>query len=616
MFEPKTDRLVYGDLLSPPHGYTLDAAICTTYSLELETLIASLVALGLNEATDTELLRSPINTLHAIERVSRRVVVFCESGQTSIPPVSSSLHLLLEKMIVPVALPDRSGKLDFPSFHAKTWIIRYVSKEDKPLYRFIVLSRNLTFDRSWDLVTTLEGREEAGGKRKVKPLIDFISFLSDTINPKDPDSKLKREVVDNMASTLENVRFMASEMGRPFRDFDILPLGIGESSYNMFEDELFNDKPGHGIHDIVVMTPFLSKGIIRRLDSDSKYLSKSSRRVLITRRPELDKLKGILKNTDVFVMKDAIVDGENELPEEGSSSVSSKQDIHAKAYLSVKDTDVRFLTGSMNASENGLGRNVEMMVRLYTTPSSLNKDLFIKDLMGPDINDKANPFTKIDFESISETENTENSNSAEIALKRLCRLELYGKVTPVDDFYDVTLFCKSGKVPEGITISPLRAQGLSRKLERTIVFPRLRLLELTEFYTVSIGEGTDKIERLIFIPTRGIPQDREKGIITDIISDKRKFAEYVAFVLGDTSEQIMTEMMESRDEDSRSSSGKTNSPLTALYERMLRVACDDPERLKGIGRLVKLIDDDEIVTTEFKKMFKTFMSALKFKYDG
>ena len=78
----------------------------------------------------------------------------------------------------------------------------------------------------------------------------------------------------------------------------------------------------------------------------------------------------------------------------------------------------------------------------------------------------------------------------------------------------------------------------------------------------------------------------------------------------------MTEMMESRDEDSRSSSGKTNQPLTALYERMLRVACDDPERLKDIGRLVKLIDDDEIVTSEFKKMYRTFMSALKFKYDG
>ena len=90
----------------------------------------------------------------------------------------------------------------------------------------------------------------------------------------------------------------------------------------------------------------------------------------------------------------------------------------------------------------------------------------------------------------------------------------------------------------------------------------------------------------------------------------------MAFVLGDTSEQVLTDMMELDNKETRSIDSRIQSPLTALYERMLRVSCDNPERLKDIGRIVKLIDDEDIVTPEFKKMYGTFMSALKYKYNG
>lgn len=617
MFNPKSDRLIYGDLLAPPSGYSLEVAICTTYSLDLETLIASLVALGLNEATDTELLRSPINTLHAIEKVSRKVVVFCEAGQTRIPSNSSALHLLLEKMIVPVALNDPKTKTDYPSFHPKTWIIHYASKEGgKPLYRFIVLSRNLTFDRSWDMASCFEGKEEAGGKKKVKPLLDFLTFLGGTIRSTDPDSKLKQELVGIMASNLERVRFIASSSGKPFRDFDIMPLGIRQASYDIYDEELFDAR--HGIHDIVVITPFISKGVIKRLEDDSKRLIGSSRRILITRRSELEKLKGALSFTDVFVMKDAVVDGENGLSEEGSVSDRCLQDIHAKAYLSVKGTKVRLLMGSMNASENGLGRNVEMMVGLSTTPSILNKESFLRDLMGEDVDDKMNPFTKVDFDSVPEPEENEDTvRNNELTLKRLCRLGITGSITQDEDgFYRVTLACKSTSIPEGIIVSPLRAKGLSCPFANTVVFSRLNLLQLSEFYSVTVGEGNDKIERLILVPTKGLPKDRDKEIISSIISDWPKFADYVAFVLGDSSEQILSEIMESEEACSQSSNRRTTQPVTALYERMLRTACDDPERLKDIERIMKLIDNEEIVKPGFKRMYKTFMTALKIKYDG
>ena len=639
MFDPKSNRLIYGDLLAPPPGYNLGMAVCTTYSLDLETLIASLVAIGLNEATDTELLRNPVNTLHAIERVSKKIVVFCEAGQTRIPTVSSPLHLLLEKMIVPIALPESYIKGQYPSFHPKTWVIQYVSKNQKPIYRFLVMSRNLTFDRSWDVSVALEGKKEPGGKTKVRPLLDFLGFLRDTISSQDPDRWQKRGIVDNMYDALQEVRFRSGEDVRGFKDdsFEILPLGIyDEPNAKVYDKDplfdMFNDTPGHGIHDMVIISPFISKGAIKKLDADSKWLTKSSRRVLITRREELSKLKGALHNTDVYVMQDAIVNGENELSEDGETIQPKKQDIHAKLYLSVKDSQVNLCLGSMNASEKGLGvkatdkpgllkdskeavvANVEMMLRLSTSPYYLNKLSLLKDLMGED--DKSNPFICVDPDTEKDEGKEDKENPNEKTFKRVCRLRLKGEVIPSGDNYDITLTCSGGAIPSGVKITPLRAKKLSRDLDKTVSFPNLRLLDLSEFYTVTIGEGDNKVQGLILVPTKGIPEDREKGIITDIISDQKKFAEYVAISLGESPEQFMIDVLDSEDKKKGEKGSGVSPSLTALYERMLRVACDEPERLKDIQRLVRLIDDEKIVTPEFKDMYRTFMSALKYKYDG
>lgn len=71
MLDYKTDRLNYGELLAPPAGFMLSKAVATTYSLELETLTAAAITLGLNEASDSELLTSRIAAFDAIDQVSQ-----------------------------------------------------------------------------------------------------------------------------------------------------------------------------------------------------------------------------------------------------------------------------------------------------------------------------------------------------------------------------------------------------------------------------------------------------------------------------------------------------------------------------------------------------------------
>lgn len=73
------NRVSYGSILLPPDGYTLNFAVGTTYSLDLEALTAVCLSLGLSEDTDSTLLQNPVSMLNALQKVSEKLLVFCEA---------------------------------------------------------------------------------------------------------------------------------------------------------------------------------------------------------------------------------------------------------------------------------------------------------------------------------------------------------------------------------------------------------------------------------------------------------------------------------------------------------------------------------------------------------
>ena len=50
--------------------------------------------------------------------------------------------------------------------------------------------------------------------------------------------------------------------------------------------------------------------------------------------------------------------------------------------------------------------------------------------------------------------------------------------------------------------------------------------------------------------------------------------------------------------------------MPALYEKMLKTALEDPERLKEIEYLLRMIEDKEIIPDEFREIYETFRSTL------
>lgn len=597
-----SDRLNYGNILMPPVGYHLEKAVGSSYSLDLEALTAVAITLGLLEATDTELKNNPICLLNALEKVSHRILLFCESGQIKVPKNPSALCILLEKMVYPVSLPKKAKMNRYPAFHPKTWVLQYINESGHRKYRFIVLSRNLTFDRSWDVSVVLDSSDTVTQPEKTQPIISFLQFLNSQIKNDTMQSKEKKSLIRVLCKDLSKVSFDTE--CKEFHDFMILPLGIGKEQYDMNKDLLFCDT----FHELVIMSPFLSGSVIEALNKDTKGLTEC-KRTLITRKSELSKLKpSQVSNFRVFALKDTIIDGEDSFSDENMEE-KQKQDIHAKIYLRRKYSDTDFYLGSMNASYAAMNQNVEMMVYLSAKNRYLNGTMLLNDIFCGEADAPENPFEEVQITGEEQKKEEDEKNNMEQMIKKICRMNGSASITKNEDNYDVTIKFDTEENWNDITIAPLRSKKQAN-FASEVVIKALDMLQLSEFYTVRVEGTTESIERVIMIPTVGLPMDRESAVVNSIVNDKKSFIEYIAFVLGD---DYLLSFLEKKKLGESGIFSSNEDAVPAVYEKMLKTSLNEPERLGEITYLMNMITDDNIIPDEFREMYEIFRKTVKLK---
>lgn len=606
------DRVNYGAMLLPPEGYTLEAAVGTTYSLDLEALTAIAISLGLKEETGSELFNNPISMLNALQKVSEKIIIFCEAGQIKVPENPSPLNILLEKMVVPVALPKTKGLNSYPAFHPKTWILQYLNLEGKRKYRFAVLSRNLTFDRNWDISISMDNSEEIIQPEKTKPIIDFLSFLRGQVKNSVQNASSKRTALKRMMNNLDTVSF--STNSREFGEcFQIMPLGIGKAGYEITKDPLFCSdvwSADYTFNDLVVFSPFITGSVIEEWNKQEHSIS-GTKRTLITRKSELGKLQSKqVSRFKVFTLKDDIVDGEDQISEELEEK--KKQDIHAKMFIRRKYSDTSLYVGSMNATYAASHKNVEMVLRLDTKNRYLNGDSFLRDIFCGEADNKANPFEEVCITNKRSDDTEDESKYLEKIIKDICRRKMKANVTFNGQSYDVRVIV-DGTMPDewmNVQIAPLRRK-VFRPFGQEMYFENLDILQLTEFYQLQVtGENGAAVSRIIMIPTTGFPDNRESAVVNSVVKDKKSFVEYVAFVLGE--DYILT-MLEDKNLQKFSFTRTSALQLPALYEKMLKTALEEPDRLKEIEYLLKMIADDNVIPNEFRELYEVFKATLKLK---
>lgn len=145
------------DLLQPPPGYRLAAALGTTFGLSMEALVAAL--LSMCDADGEELASNPVAATMAITRMSPKVRVLVHPATITGPSANAGPNrfvALLDRLVV--QLQPTSGL-----FHPKVWAMRFehigAPKDGKPaeLGRVLVGSRNLTGSTCFELGAMFEG---------------------------------------------------------------------------------------------------------------------------------------------------------------------------------------------------------------------------------------------------------------------------------------------------------------------------------------------------------------------------------------------------------------------------------------------------------------------------
>ena len=147
-------------------------------------------------------------------------------------------------------------------------------------------------------------------------------------------------------------------------------------------------------------------------------------------------------------------------------------------------------------------------------------------------------------------------------------------------------------------------------IENSMVFPQLDILQVSEFYMVRVESEDMAVERIVMVPTTGIPEERENAVVNSVVKDKRTFVEYVAFVLGDS---YLLSLMEERTLAGAGSWNSGHESLPALYEKMLKTALEEPEKIGEIGYLLQMITKEDIVPDEFRELYATFKKTLRLK---
>ena len=146
-------------------------------------------------------------------------------------------------------------------------------------------------------------------------------------------------------------------------------------------------------------------------------------------------------------------------------------------------------------------------------------------------------------------------------------------------------------------------------LSEKVCFENLSLLQLSEFYKITVTDGENTVSRVIIIPTANLPEDRDKAVVSSVVKDKDCFYQYISFLLGENFTVGASELLVAQNETA-GAVHTTPTIMPALYEKMLQTAANDPQKFDEIEYLMKAVSKDGVVPEKFEETYKMFRKAV------
>ncbi len=606
--DPET-RILYGESLHAPPGYRFDAGVATTFSLDFETALAVPVSLALFAAENRgDLLTHPIALLEGAERIAGRLVVFVDAGQIQAGAgLGSRLCSLLERTIVEVKAPEGG------SFHPKLWALRFCPlRSDGPtLMRLLVLSRNLTRDRSWDAVLRLDGVRTGSPKSRNRPLHDLVAALPDmAVGDVDNERRVLSEAI------AEDLRRTEWEMPDGCDEVAFAVNGVGRHAW----------KPEWS-RRIGLVSPFCDGAALEYL---AEHAGEAP--VLISRP---DQLACVGDETLGRFGRVAVLDEQAEMEDGEEPWTGEQQGLHAKIYVQEQGWRTRLTIGSGNATGAALlaarGRcssNVEIFATLTGMRSKLGG---IDDILG----DTGFGRLTRTFERGEVGKPDPADAAAERALlesrRELARGGLRLCCEEVEDAGDprwrLLLIPPEGGLPlerlGRVRVWPITlGEGHHRealkaiRVGSTLDLGDVALVDLTCFLAIEITEvATGRAETFSTgLPMTGLPVERDGAILRWVIGSRETFLRYLRLLLAELGDPFGAALAA---QDGEGSAGwRAGSNDQPILEDLVRAHCAGDGRLDAVERLVRRLEasgatGEKGVPDEFLALWRAFRTALE-----
>ena len=588
MLTPQDRRLLL-DALRPPDGYAFDFALGTSYSLDLLALLTAPLAFTFFDWQDADgrLNPDPLALLEALRRHADRVTVFCQAGQIQVPRQHRILFGYLEDSVYELAPPGRG------TFHAKFWALRFVAAGEPVRYRILCLSRNLTFDRSWDTALVLEGTcvERKNAYSHNHPLGDFVAAL-----PGMAVREVSTGVRERVATCAHELRRLDVELPDGFESHVYWPLGHRDKSVWPF--------PGR-CERLLVVSPFLSEECLGSLAQSADEA------ILISRLDSLDALApGTLDGFGAVYALNPSADAEEPPEADGGAETGDEtaerpdempvSGLHAKLFIAERGWNASVFTGSANATDAAFGRNVEFLVELVGKKSKVGIDAFLQKSEGVlSFFDLLQLYVPSGAAAEVDADQRQLEDAAENAWRLLAGCRMSARVSPLEgaDLYGVTLEPDAGTFPLPPAGVRVRCWPTTRRDVDALPvgggeayphFSPLSFEALTAFFAFQVlaedGPRRVDVRFVLNVPLVGAPADRRERILRSLLSNREQVLRFLMFLLSEAGSAANLP-------DLAAALPGAWTPFSAgggvaLFEALLRTLERRPEKLDQVARLV------------------------------
>lgn len=588
MLNPQ-EREVFLDALRPDPGSVLDRAVGTSFTLDLDALLLVPLAFALFESDGST--PDPTALLAAIQQNASHLALYCDAAHIKAPARDQKLFVLLESSLLPILAPRRGV------VHPKLWVLRFRSVEGEMRHRVLVLSRNLTFDTSWDLLVRFD--EESSGAKLGNDVAAVLRGL---------DALSGSPITRSIASSVAGVRFAVPE---PFDEARLYGLGLDRR----VTFDPITVAPGDRV---LVVSPFLSVDRLHQLRALGER-----HRTLVSRPDELTRIGSaavdewgtplVLRATQGWEATDA--------------EAAGLAGLHAKLYVVDRGERTTWFMGSANATGSAVARNVETVVQLVGPRTKAGVGVLLSEGSNEvRFRTLLEEFPVLETEPAERTpEELEESRLEEIA-RDISRLRLDARVRTEGDGYRLDLTFH-GNIPPLRRGDRVYARLVTRTLEERTQLnhtPAASLVaarssEITSLVALRLtGDTSLAAPRELVLAARLLdaPEDRAERLLIDLIPDQRRFALLLFLMLaaGDPDADTATE--------ARHLVATAGSHVASdyavdipLFEALVRTSARDPQRLAAIDTLVTRLrrspEGRERLPDGFDELWSSFVPLIE-----